>query len=51
VDSIAQFFHPIPLALVAVVLVLALALGTLLCMPNQWAERFFRLVMSFFRSR
>ena len=42
------FFYPIPLTIIAVVLFVSLLMGVVLCMPNQWAERFFRSTMRYF---
>ena len=48
-NAIRTFFFPIPLALVVIVLIVSLLLGLVLCMPNQWADRFFRSTMRYFR--
>ena len=46
--ALRAFFYPIPLPLIVVVLFVSLLMGVVLCMPNQWADRFFRSTMRYF---
>ena len=48
-SALSEFFAPVPLWFIGLIVFFSLILGTLLCMPNQWAERFFRMTTRFFR--
>ena len=48
-NALREFFAPIPLWFVAVFGFVSIVIGAVLCMPNQWAERFFRSWGRFFR--
>lgn len=46
-----EFFDPIPLPLVAFVFAVSILLGSVLCMPHAWADKFFKAMFRFFDSK
>ena len=46
-----NFFDPIPLWVVLLVVVVSLPIGILICMPSQWADRFFATVFRLFEKK
>jgi hypothetical protein len=47
-STVREFFDPIPLWVVGLVILLALPIGVLLSMPSAWADRFFRTMFRLF---
>jgi hypothetical protein len=47
-NTVREFFDPIPLWVVGLVIILALPIGVLLSMPSAWADRFFRTMFRLF---
>jgi hypothetical protein len=45
---VTEFFAPVPLWVVLLVVVVSLPIGILLCMPTKWADRFFNTVFRMF---
>jgi hypothetical protein len=45
---VTNFFDPIPLWVVILVVLVSLPIGILLCMPTRWADRFFNVVFRLF---